>query len=277
MPQTTPFPKECTCAKCQLKCKWMPSSGALHANSVRHIVLVGETGVGKSSIVNLITGTSVAKVSDGASVCTLQSTEHVFKLDSSNLHVHDTMGLSFTNYPDALAGAYALIRSLQTTSGLDLIILCVRAGSPGFSRPSLEHHYYLIREFMCREKLPIALVVTGLEHEARMEDWWDANGPWLEERHIRFAAHACVTATAGYRDAFATEYMESTRVVRELLRTCLCHEKRSGTRCRWRRLMPKPGRKKMAEQLVTRCGLSESMADEVVRMIRDVDRRDKHF
>ncbi|KAH7889069.1 hypothetical protein F5I97DRAFT_785309 [Phlebopus sp. FC_14] len=245
------------------------------ANAPRNIVLVGETGVGKSSIVNLIAGTSVVKVSDGASVCTLQSTEHVFELDSSNLRIHDTVGLSFTNYPDALAGAYALIRSLQATSGLDLIILCGRAGSPGFSLSSLEHQYRLFREFMCREKLPIALVVTGLEHEARMEDWWDVNGPRLEERHIRFAAHACVTATTGYRDAFATKYMESTRVVRELLRVCLCHEKRSGARCRWRRLMPKPGRKKMAERLVTRCGLSEDMAVEVVRMIRDVDRRDK--
>ena len=50
--------------------------------SIRNIIVFGQTGVGKSSIINMLQGEAVATTSDGAYGCTAKSAYHEVTLGS---------------------------------------------------------------------------------------------------------------------------------------------------------------------------------------------------
>jgi hypothetical protein len=81
--------------------------------------------------------------------------------------------------------------------------------------------YRIFYEGLCQRKVPIILVVTGLEGEERMEDWWDRNKSLFEKQQMVFDGHACITATMGkWRNngyMFAREYQESRDKVSQLV------------------------------------------------------------
>jgi len=58
-----------------------------------NIVLVGETGAGKSSIINMIAGTKFAQTSSGATGCTFQSNSYILPMHDRNYRFFDTVGL----------------------------------------------------------------------------------------------------------------------------------------------------------------------------------------
>lgn len=45
---------------------------------------------------------------------------------------------------------------------------------------------------------PVVIVVTHLERERNMEDWWNRNLSRLEELKMEFDGYACITACAGH-------------------------------------------------------------------------------
>ncbi|KAH7889071.1 P-loop containing nucleoside triphosphate hydrolase protein [Phlebopus sp. FC_14] len=238
----------------------------LNTQGPKKIVLFGESGVGKSSLINLIAGEDIATVSDSAATCTSRTEMHNITVDSCDLVVFDTVGLSAATYLDALEEAYTLLRLLQSDGDVDLIVLCVRAS---LSWHSLEHQYRLCHEFLGQEQIPVAMVVTGLEYEHRMEKWWDDHSDWMDGHGIKVTAHACITATPGYRNALAAQYEESKRSVRALLRTCI----RGCNRTRTRNILgwfgaPKSTRGQMVQLLTSRCGLDEEEAERLVRRIQ---------
>ncbi|KAN0084021.1 hypothetical protein V8E55_007525 [Tylopilus felleus] len=89
----------------------------------KNVVLFGECGVGKSSLINLMADCNVAATSSGLQACTLQKREYYFTLSSQRLlRVFDIVGIDASNSPAEI------IRSLPNTEDIDLLLLCIRAG-----------------------------------------------------------------------------------------------------------------------------------------------------
>ena len=164
--------------------------------SVSNIIIFGEAGVGKSSVINLIAGEKLAQTSNDALGCTFQYQRHNVTLDGVPLALWDTAGLdegSDGRVPAKLAenNLRALIQGLAHSGGIHLVIYCTRGTR---LTKALKHNYDLFYTAVCRKKVPVALVVTDLEHQQEdMETWWDKNKAALHRHGMWFNAHACVT------------------------------------------------------------------------------------
>lgn len=189
---------------------------------LRHnVVVFGETGVGKSSVINMIADKPVAKTSADASGCTFESTPHNATLNNKRIRIWDTAGLNEGEMGTVTAGnaiihLYHLLRGLE--DGVSLLVLCMRAPR---IRDSTLRNYMMFRHGLCPHRVPIVLVVTGLEQEGRMDSWWDRNEKVFEKQEMVFDGHACITATKGKKRnneyMFEEEYQESREKVRQLV------------------------------------------------------------
>ncbi|KAG6331553.1 hypothetical protein ID866_7538 [Astraeus odoratus] len=184
-----------------------------------NIILFGETGVGKSSVVNLIAGRTVAEVSPDVEGCTMQSKEYRFDVDSTRVSIWDTVGLEepemgVNGYLPAIEKAWQLIRRLREVGGVDLLLFCIRGNRVTMTTQS---NYRLFYEVLCGQQVPIALVITHLEREVNMEDWWTRNKKSIEKYGIKCAGHACVTGIPDNRGPDG-KYGRSKKAIRDLLR-----------------------------------------------------------
>ena len=166
-----------------------------------HILLFGETGVGKSSLINLLAGWQIASVSSDSAPCTLDSSEYQFQLGSTTIRLWDTVGLKDperdpNGFVGAVEKAVQLIRRLNATGGpISLFLFCIRGNRVAATTQS---NYRLFYEVLGKKEVPIALAMTHLEREADMEDWWQRNGKTLIKNGIHSAGHACITTLDGH-------------------------------------------------------------------------------
>ncbi|KAF8557972.1 hypothetical protein OG21DRAFT_78982 [Imleria badia] len=187
-----------------------------------NVVLFGETGVGKSSVINLIARQELAKVSSDVNGCTMQSTRYNISFDNMDFSIFDTIGLEepqmgVNGYLKAIEKAYELIMKLGAAGGIHLLLFCMRGGR---ITATTQSNYRLFCECLCNTKVPIALVFTGLEREVEMEDWWTRNKSHIEHYGIKSDGHACVTAVQDDTPGEDLKYTESQKRIRELLKTC---------------------------------------------------------
>ena len=206
------------------------ASSQLHANlahvgaSSHNVLIFGETGVGKSSIINLIAGEPLADISSGATVCTMEATSYdVVLADGQGLDHHirffDTAGLNQPNFAQnhhltAIEKASELIARLQRKGGIYLLIFCIRGGT---ITANMVQNYRLFSHILCQNQVPVAFVITGLENEPSMEEWWNLNAAIFERYSLSCVAHACVTATRGLNNYYATQYQQSQITIRSML------------------------------------------------------------
>ncbi|KAI9574369.1 P-loop containing nucleoside triphosphate hydrolase protein, partial [Boletus coccyginus] len=179
-----------------------------------HVILFGESGVGKSSLVNLLAGWHVAEVSPDSVACTLTATEYQFQLGATTIRLWDTVGLEepesgTSGYVGAIERATELVQSLSASGGISLFLFCVRGNRV---TTTMQSNYRLFYEVLGNKKVPIALAVTHLERERVMEGWWERNARTLEQSGIRVGGHACITTLEGH-----AKYLESREAVQELL------------------------------------------------------------
>ncbi|KIJ67564.1 hypothetical protein HYDPIDRAFT_85017 [Hydnomerulius pinastri MD-312] len=263
-----------------------PIHASINSPARRNILMVGDVGVGKSSLVNLIAGERVASTSDGARSCTLHSQEHLINLDSVQLALHDTAGLheaigkmKTDAYLDAVFQAYALISKLERSGGINLIVFCMKAGRIS---ESMQQTYNLFTEVLCKNKVPVVIAVTHLEAYENMEDWWSENAKYIKDYGLHCAGHACVTATKGYRDMFQEKYTQSREVMRNLLLEYSDQRVWKEGKATWikrvmvhfRQWMPsnhakrlQVGRKQLKKKLMKKCGFSAEDAEAVAHRI----------
>lgn len=189
----------------------------IQADSPRSIVIFGETGTGKSSLINMLSDNEVAKVSNLAVGCTFESAPHPITVDGMPYTLWDTAGLNEGDSGSVPADiALNHLRDLvdKLHDGLSLLVYCIRGAR---YRDILKVNYDLFREIICQGEVPIVIVVTGLENEECMEDWWRHNEKEFTSRKMVFEGHACVTTTKGKRNMFEEEYEDSKTVLRELI------------------------------------------------------------
>ena len=188
--------------------------------NVPNIILYGETGVGKSSIINLIAGRELTHTSNDALGCTFQHQRYIVEPNGMSCALWDTTGLdegSEGTVPAAQAESNlrSLIQDLANTGGIHLVVYCVRATR---LTKALQRNYDLFYVTVCRKKVPVALVVTGLEHQqGDMETWWAANEAVLRRYGMRFDAHACVTTLEVDDHVIQQRRYHSQRLLRELV------------------------------------------------------------
>lgn len=192
----------------------------------RNIVFFGESGHGKSSVINMVLGQDTAITSSSATGCTFKSTPYLHQLGGHELALWDTAGLNEGDQGTvtdmkAVASLYKLLKSLE--GGVSLLVFCIRA--PRIN-DAAHKNWKLFREVICRKEVPIVVVVTHLENEEPMDDWWQKNEKRFREYEMNPCSEhgsgvACVTASKGKlrkgRHAFQDEYEESQSKVRELI------------------------------------------------------------
>ncbi|KIJ19190.1 hypothetical protein PAXINDRAFT_52964, partial [Paxillus involutus ATCC 200175] len=142
-----------------------------------HIMLFGETGVGKSSLINLLTGWHAAEVSPNFGACTMDAKEYQFQLGPTIIRLWDTVGLEEpekgpNGYEGAIEKAIQLIRRLNATGGISLFLFCMRGNR---ITATTQSNYRLFYEVLGKKEVPVALAITHLERERVMEEWWSRN------------------------------------------------------------------------------------------------------
>ncbi|KAF8844633.1 hypothetical protein BDN67DRAFT_666559 [Paxillus ammoniavirescens] len=199
-----------------------------HPSSVhcppRNVLFFGETGVGKSSVVNMLIGknTDAACISSGTQGCTFASKNYEATINGEQFVLWDTVGLNEgekgeTPSPVAEYNLQELMQNVE--GGLSLLVYVIRGTR---YREVVRINYELFHRAICGRKVPIVVVVTGLENEERMDAWWDDNEADLRKFGLVFGANACITASRGKvlktgRHAFEDEYEESRRKLLELI------------------------------------------------------------
>ncbi|OAX36644.1 P-loop containing nucleoside triphosphate hydrolase protein [Rhizopogon vinicolor AM-OR11-026] len=166
-----------------------------------NIIVFGESGVGKSSIINMLMGEPVAAVSNQAVGCTYESNKFRAIIAGREVMLYDTAGLNEaeagTVSPEqAVQNLRSLVTELKT---VNLLVYCIRGTR---FRKIMADNYEMFCNTICGSdrKVPVVLVVTGLENEENMDDWWEYNKVDFDE--MEFRGHACITATRGrvFRD-----------------------------------------------------------------------------
>lgn len=187
-----------------------------------NIVLFGETGAGKSSVVNLLAGANVASTSSGSIGCTFKSTAYNVSVDGTMFKLHDTAGLDEGQgggivKQHAILQLYELLRKLN--EGVNLLIFCMRGPR---IKESVFRNWQLFWDIICQRRVPILLAITGLENEEDMDAWWGRNQEHFKRYQIYPSSVACITATRGRRRPdgsfnFDREYAESLEKLRKAI------------------------------------------------------------
>ncbi|EAU81620.2 hypothetical protein CC1G_02636 [Coprinopsis cinerea okayama7 len=205
---------------------------------IKNVVLFGETGVGKSSVINMIReGITTALDDQGASSthgealvssravgCTFSSQGYPAVLDGEEYLFWDTAGLNegqrgSVNHEQSTSNLASLLKGLE--GGIHLLVYCIRGRR---FRQVVKDNYDLFFKIVCQGNVPIVLVVTGLEcEEPTMESWWEKNQREFKKYGLWFDEQACITATRGKAlkeggFQFDEEYEESREKVRDVIK-----------------------------------------------------------
>lgn len=164
---------------------------------MHNVIVFGESGVGKSSIINLVTGSQVAKTSPDAAACTTRTQSYDVVINEKKYKLWDTTGLdggTFGLFRAAIAerNLKKFLRNLLKGNEPPLLIYCVRASR---ATRALVRHYQSVRSATRESAVPMVIVVTGLENaRGDMENWWQRNATELSNHGMEFIDHACITS-----------------------------------------------------------------------------------
>ncbi|EIW86109.1 P-loop containing nucleoside triphosphate hydrolase protein, partial [Coniophora puteana RWD-64-598 SS2] len=164
-----------------------------------NVIIFGESGVGKSSLVNMLSSddNALAAVSNQALGCTFETEPYQVTIDEREYVLWDTAGLNegskgSVSADEACEKLVDLLKQLK--GGVHLLVYVVRGTR---FRRIIKINYDIFQRVVFRGQVPIVLVATGLENEESMEKWWDENKDDLADNELYFKDHACVTTTKG--------------------------------------------------------------------------------
>jgi predicted GTPase len=185
-----------------------------------NVIIFGETGVGKSSIVNMFDGDKPASVGNGAQGVTFEHRFYQKHICGTLFRVFDTVGLNegaegAMDTATAIVKLYELIMGLR--NGVSLLVYVMRA--PRITMTG-KKNYELFRT-LCDGIVPIVMVVTGLEDMEDMDQWWRDNQAAFDKCNMFLSDVACVTGTKGKdrngAHVYEAEFASSKKKVEELI------------------------------------------------------------
>jgi predicted GTPase len=189
--------------------------------SLPNVIIFGESGAGKSSCVNMLDGDCDAKVSNKAATPTFTSICYEKTISDLRFRVFDAVGLDETIESEVKPqGVIDALRSLihQLDGGVNLLVYVMQAPR---IKDSAKQNYDMFFDGFCKRKVPIVIVVTGLEEEQKMDAWWETNGEDFNQYGMRFSGFACITATKGKRKGttypYEDEYNKSKIQLQQLV------------------------------------------------------------
>ncbi|KAG2142931.1 P-loop containing nucleoside triphosphate hydrolase protein [Suillus clintonianus] len=165
-----------------------------HPVSCRNIVVFGETGVGKSSLINLIAGQDIAPTSPDALSCTTEERAYEVCIRGQRFALHDTVGLGEGSH-----GSTSADMTPAKKDGLHLLVYCMRGSR---ATRTLRHSYEAFAAAVAGMEVPVVLAVTCIDDLSEAGDWWERNRAMIKGLGIRFDGHVCVCTLPGdsYRD-----------------------------------------------------------------------------
>ncbi|KAG2153878.1 hypothetical protein DEU56DRAFT_426774 [Suillus clintonianus] len=243
----------------------------------KNIVVFGAMGAGKSSLVNLIAGKRIAETGSDLKRCTLTWIKYELPNlldDGEQYNIFDTMGIENPEiepreYHESIKNASRLLRALESSGGTNLLVYCIQQGRVS---SALQSNYQLFREVLYQGRVPIVMIVTRLEEERDMEEWWTRNEEELERFKIAVKGHACVTTLTEE----GVKYKTSREAVRKLIREqadvppVLGGWKKEGLVGAFKRqfrLRTDPKEDKLQKDLVSQCGMKKKLASKVAKTI----------
>ncbi|XP_037026310.1 uncharacterized protein LOC119067440 [Bradysia coprophila] len=148
----------------------------------KNVIVFGETGSGKSSLVNLLLRQDEAKVSDKAVGCTF----NFKKYETPHFNLYDTVGLSegregTLKQSQAIKQLVRLLKSLE--EGVSLLVFVIEKGR---IKKSMENNYRLFIEGICMKKVPVVLGITHCEMENERGQWWNENKEHFDKYGMTF-------------------------------------------------------------------------------------------
>ncbi|KAG6328584.1 hypothetical protein ID866_10505 [Astraeus odoratus] len=241
-----------------------------------NVVLFGGAEAGKGSVIDLIAGEPKVEVSQGTLSNASGSRGYRIDIGPYRFRLWDTTDL---NQPDvradefmaAIDQASRLIRSLTDAGGINLLLFCVRKDTLS---PRIQANYRLFYEVLCDKEVPIGLVITHLEHEDNMEDYWTKISESLKQWDVVTIGHACVTTSPSYPE----KCQISKVVVQGLLTYCDCSGRYTMPADPWlKRLKSSLSQRfhageSLASTLKRRCGLAPEIAERLA--VRLMPRQD---
>lgn len=159
-----------------------------------NVLLFGETGVDKSSIIKLIVGKNISEAAPDASYSMLKRTAEVTLGERR-------FGLWDVSSSPALMGIFrpfakwrlrASYKKLHRDGGAPLLLYCMK----GTSAPTASREYQDFTDIVGSTScVSIAAVVNGLEESlTNMDDWWTKYVGDLKLLGMQFSNHVCITS-----------------------------------------------------------------------------------
>ncbi|CAF1254743.1 unnamed protein product [Adineta steineri] len=182
---------------------------------VNRILIIGQTGVGKSSVVNLLADEKKANVSDAAVGCTFSFDSYHVMHNDQPYELIDTIGLNEGSkgkviQKEALKKLITFIK--QNKRGFNCVLFVIKKGRVD---DAFEKNHYLFYKTLLQEKIPAILFVGHCEQDEPMSAWYlqEENVNFLHPYH--FSQVVCSTALEGGR------FAEQIKPLREETRTNL--------------------------------------------------------
>jgi len=184
---------------------------------LHNVILFGEAGCGKSSLVNMIVGKDVAKVSDGGAGCTFRNDRYEATIRDRRFVIYDTAGLNEGDqcripHWKAIRELYTLIRQLD---GVSLLVYCMR----GRVRENARANWILFNKVICGGKVPTIAIVTGLEGRKDPDEWWRIpdNKETFRRHQINPRAVGCVVSVRGIYNEYQEVFEKSQTKLHDLI------------------------------------------------------------
>ncbi|KAG1889062.1 P-loop containing nucleoside triphosphate hydrolase protein [Suillus fuscotomentosus] len=162
----------------------------------KNVVIIGQTGAGKSSLINMLCPGANAPTSNDTTGCTHVEREYRCDLgDRFSCQVHDTIGLEEGRWGFLWApkAERRLITYLKKMKSPHLLVYCIPAGR-GLLKKSDGRNYQKFKSAVGKN-VPVVVVVTHLENfRGPFSSWWSNNVDKLKAVGIPVdTRHACIT------------------------------------------------------------------------------------
>jgi predicted GTPase len=194
---------------------------------VIHAILIGESGVGKSAMINQVHNANVVESNDKPMGCTLESTKVSGPIEDHpdlELHLYDTAGLSESadgSVPTTKAFVQLIKLCYAIPGGIHLLIFCHKKGR--IATKQFKTNYRIFYEELCEQHIPALLVITDCDDEQPTNRWWDENKSEIRGKlEFVFKDGVCVSTIKNRRDEpnkILKAYTESRSNLIEAIKT----------------------------------------------------------